>query len=233
MMVELIESVELQGIELFAGLPPDELADLAGLLRRTKVPAGTTLISAQVLGEAVYIVVEGSVRVQLTRESGNEIILALLGPGDIVGEMSLLTGHGRSANVITREETTLLWMERRTFLDALTRVPGFCRNLVFTLSRRLQAANERFHALAALDVTGRVARQILELAARYGRSVPGEGTQIVFPVTQGELAEMIGATRERVNPIMVRLRRAEVIAVDSEARITVLRPESLSELCRL
>ena len=232
-MVEAIDSVELQGFELFSGLPPDELHELANLLRRTKVPAGTTLISAQVLGEAVYIVVEGSVRVQLSRESGNDIILALLGPGDIVGEMSLLTGHGRSANVITREITTLRWMERRAFLDALVRMPGFCRNLVFTLSRRLQLANERFHALAALDITGRVACQLLDLAERYGRLLPGEGTQIVFPLTQGELAEMIGATRERVNPIMVRLRRAGVIAVDPESRITLRRPESLTELCRL
>ena len=233
MMVETIDAVELMDFELFAGLPTAELDDLAGLLRRTKVPAGTTLMSAHVLGEAVYIVVEGSVRVQLTRESGNEIILAILGPGDIVGEMSLLTGHGRSANVVTRQETTLLWMERRTFLDSLVRLPSFCRNLVFTLSRRLHLANDRFHALAALDVTGRVACQLLELADRYGRAIPGEGIQILFPLTQGELAEMIGATRERVNQIMVRLRRAGVIAVDSESRITLKRTDALTDLCRL
>jgi CRP/FNR family cyclic AMP-dependent transcriptional regulator len=232
-MIGLIEALDLKALELFSGLPEDELDALAALFRRATVPAGTVLISAQGLGEAVYIVVSGSVRIQISQESGNEIILALLGPGDIVGEMSLLTGRGRSANVITREETSVLWLERRAFLDSLLRIPRFCRNLVLALSRRLQAANERFHALAALDVTGRVARQLLELAERYGRQVPGDGTQIVFPVTQGELAEMIGATRERVNPIMVRLRKAGVISVDSESRIAVHRPDALADLCRL
>lgn len=232
-MIELIEAIDLRSLELFSGLPDAELHALAALLRRTKVPAGTMLISAHALGESVYVVLSGSVRVQLTRESGSEIILALLGPGDIVGELSLLTGRGRSANVVTREETTLLWMERRAFLDSLLRAPRFCRNLVLTLSRRLQLANERFQALAALDVTGRVARQILELADRYGRPTANGGREILFAVTQGEIAEMIGATRERVNPVMVRFRKSGVLSVDAESHITVLRPDALSELCRV
>lgn len=232
-MIESIESTELKELPLFAGLPEEKLQEISGFVRRTTVPAGTILISAQVPGEAVYFVVEGSVKVQLVRESGVELTLALLGPGDIVGEMSLVTGRGRSAHVITRESTTLLWMDRRAFLKALELAPGLSRNLITELSSRLQVANERFQALATLDVTGRVARQILELAERYGRTVPGEGIHVVFPVTQGEIAEMIAATRERVNQIMVRMKRAGVFSVDEASRITVLRADVLAELCRL
>ena len=126
--------------------------EISGFVRRTTVPAGTILISAQVPGEAVYFVVEGSVKVQLVRESGVELTLALLGPGDIVGEMSLVTGRGRSAHVITRESTTLLWMDRRAFLKALELAPGLSRNLITELSSRLQVANERFQALAEAKV---------------------------------------------------------------------------------
>jgi CRP-like cAMP-binding protein len=232
-MIESIEFAELKDLPLFAGVPDEELNRVAGFIRRTTVPAGTVLISAQVPGEAVYFIVAGSVKVQLLRESGVELTLALLGPGDVVGEMSVVTGRGRSAHVLTREETVLLWMERRSFLKALDLSPSLARNLVRELSHRLQVANDRFQSLAMLDVTGRVSRQILELAERYGRAVPGEGIHIVFPVTQGEIAEMIAATRERVNQIMVRLKRAGVFTVDAHSLITVHRPEVLAELSRL
>jgi CRP/FNR family cyclic AMP-dependent transcriptional regulator len=231
-MIDAIEATELKELPLFAGLPEEELHTVAGFVRRTVVPAGTILISAQVPGEAVYFVIQGSVKVQLFRENGVEITLALLGPGDIVGETSLVTGRGRSAHVITRESTTLLWMERRAFLRSLELSPMLSRNLISESGKRLQMANERFLALATLDVTGRVARQILELAERYGKPVPGVGIHIIFPVTQGELAEMIAATRERVNQILVRLKRAGVFSVDEQSRMTVHRADVLDELCR-
>ena len=232
-MIDAVDTAELKEIQLFADLPERELQLLAGLVRRTTVPAGTLLITAPVPGEAVYFIVEGSVKVQLVSESGVELTIALLGPGEMVGEMSLVSGHGRAANVITREETTLVWLERRAFLRSIDLAPGLVRNLLRELSLRLEAANERLQALGTLDVTGRVARQVLELADRHGRPVPGRGIQIPLPVTQGEIAEMIAATRERVNQIMVRLKKAAILSVDPEGRITVHRPDVLADLSRL
>jgi len=231
-MIEAIEITELRELPLFAGLSEDELLAAAEVVRRTTVPAGTVLISAEIPGEAIYFILDGSVRVQVLRENGSEITLTLLGPGDVVGEMSLVHRNGRSAWVITRKETTLLWMERKAFQRLLELSPHLARNLVQDLSARLQAANERLLSIATLDVTGRVARIILELAERYGKPVPGEGVHIFFPVTQGEIAEMIGATRERVNQIMVRLKKAGVFSIDAEWRITVHRPGILAELSR-
>jgi len=229
----MVATSELTELRIFSNLPERELDAIAGFVRRTAVAAGTMLISAQVPGDAVYFVVEGSVKLQLVRESGVELTLALLGPGDIVGEVGLMTGKPTASHAITREQTTLLWMERREFLKALELSPTFARNLATELSLRLLTSYERFQALATLDVTGRVARQILELAERYGKPVPGEGIHIVFAVTQGEIAELIAATRERVNQIMVRLKRAGVFSVDEHSRILVHRADVLDELCRL
>lgn len=231
-MIEAIEATELSDFPLFAGLRPEELQHDAELIRRTTVPAGTILITSELAGEAIYFIVEGSARVQVLRESGVELTLALLGPGDIVGEMSLITGRGRSSWVSTRKETTLLWMERKVFWRLLERSPQLSHNLIVELIARLRAAHDRELAITTLDVTGRVARLILDLAERYGRPVPGEGIHIAFPVTQGEVAEMIAATRERVNQIMVHLKRSGVFAIDSEWRITVLRPDILADLSR-
>jgi len=231
-MIEAIEIAELKGLALFSGLSEDELHSSAEAVRRTTVPAGTVLISAEIPGEAIYFIIDGSVRVQVLRENGSEITLSLLGPGDMVGEMSLVHRNGRSAWVITRKETTLLWMERKAFQRLLEVSPNLARNLVHELSARLQAANERLLSIATLDVTGRVARMILELAERYGRPVPGEGVHIDFAVTQGEIAEMIAATRERVNQIMVRLKKAGVFSIDADWRITVHRPDILADLSR-
>lgn len=232
-MVASVEVNELADLQLFAGLGEGELQAIAGLLHRVTVPPGTLLLSAPVPGEAVYFIVEGSVKVQLASESGVELTIALLGPGEMVGEMSLVTGRGRSANVVTREETALLWMQRKSFLDALDLFPSLSRSLIRQLSARLQAANDRLQALSTLDVTGRVSRQILELADRYGKPGAGGAIRIPFPVTQGEIAEMIAATRERVNQIMVRLKKVGLFAVDPEGRITVHRADVLAELCRL
>lgn len=231
-MIEAIGLAELRRLALFSGLSEDELLAAAEVVRRTTVPAGTVLISAELPSAAIYFVLDGSVRVQVLRENGAEITLTLLGPGDVVGEMSLVHENGRSARVITRKETTLLWMERRAFERLLELSPHLARNLVHELSARLQSANERLLSIATLDVTGRVARLILELAERYGKPVPGEGVHIFFPVTQGEIAEMIAATRERVNQIMVRLKKSGVFSIDADCRITVHRPDVLADLSR-
>src|SRR3978361_1842238 len=90
-------------LELFQGLAPEELAELNGLLRFWSGPAGTPFIAAEQPGEAVYVLLEGTVKIYVTRADGREVILAFLGRGDTVGEMSLVDSSGRSANVVTTQ----------------------------------------------------------------------------------------------------------------------------------
>lgn len=226
-----VEPEDLIRFSLFEGLDQDDLDELASRMRRTSFPSGTRMLSAQQPGEAVYLLEEGAVKIQLDRADGSETTLALLGPGDTVGEMSLLDHHGRSANVVTHEDSVCLWMDRRTFLDSVDSMEGLSRNIVHQLSQRLRAANQQILALSTLDVAGRLARQLLTFVSQYGEET-SEGVLIPFSLTQSELAGMVGATRERVNRVVVQLKRDGVLSVDSSYRITVHEIEPLAELCR-
>ena len=226
-----IEPQDLIRFSLFEGLTDREREELAGRMRRTTFPSGTRVLSAQQPGEAVYLLEKGAVKIQLDREDGSETTLALLGPGDTVGEMSLLDHHGRSANVVAHEDTTCLWMDRTAFLETVEAVPVLSRNIVQQLSDRLRSANQQILALSTLDVAGRLARQILTFVSRYGETTE-DGIFIPFSLTQSDLAGMVGATRERVNRVMVTFKKKEILSVDSQYRITVHRQQPLAEMCR-
>jgi len=222
----------LAEIALFRGLPPERLRRLNDQLHKKSVPAGTNMITAEQPGEVVYILLEGTVKILIEQMDGREVILAFLGAGDTVGEMSLVDSAGRSANVMTMEKCTFLWMDRNTFHDLLKNVPEFTQNLVRMLSSRLRMANEQIQSLSSLDVAGRLARQILAFAERYGQEEPGQGVRIPLRLTQSDLAELVGASRERVNQVMVDFRQKGYLAVDSAHRILVHQAQELARLCR-
>jgi CRP/FNR family cyclic AMP-dependent transcriptional regulator len=222
----------LAEISLFKGLPADRLRRLNEALHKKSVPAGTNMITAEQPGEVVYVLLEGTVKILIEQLDGREVILAFLGAGDTVGEMSLVDSAGRSANVMTMEKCTFLWMDRNTFQDLLKNVPEFTQNLVRMLSGRLRMANEQIQSLSSLDVAGRLARQILAFAERYGQDEPGGSTRIPLRLTQSDLAELVGASRERVNQVMVDFRQKEYLSVDSSHRILVHKVQDLTRLCR-
>ena len=231
LLTTVVEPNALAEIPLFRGLPPERLKRLSESLRKKTVPAGTNMITADQPGEVVYVLLEGTVKILIEQMDGREVILAFLGAGDTVGEMSLVDSAGRSANVMTMEKCTFLWMDRATFQDLLRHVPEFAQNLVRLLSSRLRMANEQIQSLSSLDVAGRLARQILAFAERYGAPSDG-GTQISLRLTQTDLAELVGASRERVNQVMVDLRQKGLLSVDSGHHVLVHRPQELARLCR-
>jgi CRP/FNR family cyclic AMP-dependent transcriptional regulator len=244
----VVDPGTLVEIPLFRGLPAERLKKLAEMLRKKTVPAGTNMITADQPGEVVYVLLEGTVKILIEQMDGREVILAFLGAGDTVGEMSLVDSSGRSANVMTMEKCTFLWMDRSTFQELLRNVPEFAQNLVRLLSSRLRMANEQIQSLSSLDVAGRLARQILAFAERYGEPGDGEeagdgsraaaaaeppekGTRISLRLTQTDLAELVGASRERVNQVMVDFRQKGYLSVDSGHHILVHDPQSLARFC--
>jgi len=230
----LPDPAQLAEFPLFKGLPADRLKKLNDLMHKKTVPADTNMITAEQPGEVVYVIVEGTVKILVEQMDGREVILAFLGAGDVVGEMSLVDSAGRSANVMTMERCSFLWMDRATFQDCLRNVPEFAQNLVRLLSLRLRMANEQIQSLSSLDVAGRLSRQILAFAERYGRktAADGGGTLIPLRLTQTDLAELVGASRERVNQVMVDFRQRAFLTVDSTHRILVHKPDALAKLCR-
>jgi CRP/FNR family cyclic AMP-dependent transcriptional regulator len=214
---------------LFRDLTLEQLSRLNDLLRRRTFPAGTNLISAEEPGEVVYVVLDGTVKIYVTHSDGNDVIIAFGGPGDIEGEMSVLdnVASGRSANIVTQEQTTVLWLDRVNFQECLRTMPAITYNLVRILSDRLRLANERIQALCALDVYGRVARQILSFAGQYGKRGPDGAVTIPIRLTQSDIASLVGATRERVNQVMTAFKQRGYVSVDRNYRITVHNPEAL------
>lgn len=218
-------------LDLFQGLAPEQLAELNGLLRSQTVQAGTHFITAEQPGEVVYVLLEGTVKIYVTRSDGREVILAFLGPGDTVGEMSLVDSAGRSANVVTTEPSRLLWMDRPTFQACLRTLTPLANNLVRLLANRLRFANEQILALCTLDVPGRVARQILAMADRYGSRQASGDVRIPLRLTQSDLAEIVGASRERVNQVIVDFKHRGFISVDPDHRIRVHDRAELARYC--
>lgn len=225
-----IDPTTLSEISLFRGLPSERLKRLSQILRKKTVPAGTNMITAEQPGEVVYVILEGTVKILIEQMDGREVILAFLGAGDTVGEMSLVDSAGRSANVMTMEKCTLLWMDRVAFQDLLKHSNEFAQNLVKLLASRLRMANEQIQSLSSLDVAGRLARQLLAFRDRYGVDT-ADGTLVPLRLTQSDLAELVGASRERVNQVMVDFRNKGYVTVDSSHRVVVHKPADLARLC--
>jgi CRP/FNR family transcriptional regulator, cyclic AMP receptor protein len=219
-MPALADSNALADIPLFENLTCTQLEFVNGLVRKRQFPSGSSVISAETPGEVVYVILSGTVKIKADQPDGREVIIAILGPGEVVGELSLIDSVERSADVITQEESTVLWMDRRVFDALLESVPQVSLNLLRILSRRVRMATEQVRALCTLDVYGKVARQLLVFADQYG--VPtASGVQIPLRLTQTDLAGMVGASRERVNQAVVNLRDRNLISVDTSYRTTV------------
>ncbi|MCB0217234.1 MAG: Crp/Fnr family transcriptional regulator [Caldilineae bacterium] len=223
-MTARIEISTLRDMELFRGLDAEALERVAGLLHQSRFSAGHYIMSAEQPGEVVYVIREGTVKVLLVQDDGSEVILSFLGAGDTVGEMSLLDSSGRSASVLTLEPTSALWMDRQAFFDCMRELPALNFSLLRLLARRLRLANARIRVAASLDVAGRVAYQLLTFADQYGVAVP-QGTRIPLRITQSDLGDLVGASRESVNKALKPLKggdgRSGAISVDARYRITV------------
>ncbi len=226
-----IDTVALQEIELFRGLSPDQLSQVKGWLYSRVFPAGANIITAEQPGEVVYIIQSGTLKIHIEQADGADVVLAILGPGDVVGEISLIDSAGRSASVVTLEESRLLWIGGQAFQECLRTIPLFSQNLVRILAGRVRLANELIQALATLDVNGRVARQMLAFAEKYGYSGTNGDVLIPIRLTQGDIADLVGASRKRVNQVMVMFKQLGYITVDERGRITVHNRKALAQLC--
>jgi CRP/FNR family cyclic AMP-dependent transcriptional regulator len=222
----VIDADALGRIPLFEGLPRSEITRLLGHLHEKPFPAGTNILFAEQPGEAVYVILSGSVKVHASRPDGTEVVLAVLGAGEVLGEMSAADSLGRSASVVALEETDLLWMDRRTFRASVDSSTILARNLAEILSKRVRLANARLISLASLDVPGRVASELLSLAREYGQVTP-EGVRIPMRLTQADLAALVGASRVSVNQALGQFRKRELVSIGKDGRVSLRDEEAL------
>ncbi len=231
-MIAQADPSMLAGLALFRGLSEKQLAWLAERLHYKVFPPGANIMIAEQPGEVVYFVLSGTLKIHIEQAGGADVILAILGRGDTVGEMSLIDSAGRSASVLTLEETALLWMDSSTFQQALRENPEMALNLVRIMAARVRLANELVQALATLDVYGRVARQLLAFADKYGQEGSDGHSCIPICLTQRDIADLVGASRKRVNQVMVSFKSQELISVDADGRVTIHHREGLARYCR-
>jgi CRP/FNR family transcriptional regulator, cyclic AMP receptor protein len=216
---------------LFEGLTTEQLETIRQHMRRKTFPAGTNIVSAEQPGDVLFIILSGTVKVQVEQLDGTEVILAVLGAGQSIGEMSITDRLVRSASVLTLDESTLAWMDRATFAGYQQLFPRLLLNVAVILSNRLRVANAQIQALATQDVYGRVARQILSLADAYGKDDGRGGCLIPLRLTQGDFASLVGASRVRVNQALVLFKDQNYISVDAGHRITVHNADALAARC--
>lgn len=220
---------ELARMPLFRALPPSRIEEIQLHLHATSFPSGTNILTVEQPGEVAYIIRSGAVKVHVEQREGSDVILAILGPGEVLGEMSVVDRLSRSANVVTMEPAILLWIERAILWHLLETTPTLARNLIEILSRRLRQTNAQVQALATLDVYGRIARQLLVFAETYGERNPDGSVTIPFRLSQSDLAGLTGASRVRVNQVFVDFKQRILIDVDRRYRITLHNQSALAE----
>src|SRR5262245_31647444 len=165
--------------------------------------------------DAAYLILAGTVKVHVEESDGTEVLLAILGPGELLGEVSLLDGRTPSATVTTLDHTDCLSMEFPVFREAIRTVPMLAFNFARTLAARLRLCNNQIQALASLNVENRVARQIMAFADRYGEPQPGGAIHIPIRLTQSDISHLIGASREQTNRVLVSYRTRGFLSVDT------------------
>lgn len=208
--------VVLRNVPLFAGLNEGELERLSRVCGRKRAERGEFVVRAGESTDSLYILLTGRAKVTNSDEEGREIILAMLGPGESFGEMGLIDGSPRSADVVALEASELLVLGKDEFQRCMKDNFQVALKLMQVLVRRLREADRKIESLALLDVYGRVARLLLEMAEL------DDGKRIVKrKISKQDMARMIGASREMVSKVVRDLELSGYIAYEGD-RIVIL-----------
>jgi CRP/FNR family transcriptional regulator, cyclic AMP receptor protein len=215
----------LRRVPLFAELSADELERIARVAVPRSYPKGVRVLHEGDQGDACYIVRTGDLRVTREHPDGRAIALATLGPGDIFGELAMLDGAARSASVEALTDCELLALPAADVRSLLRSSAEITTKLVIALTRRLRESNERISRQSFQTVPSRVAGVLSQLIAE---EAPADGREgITIRMTQADLAQLAGTSRESVSRFLATLERAGVVLC-GRGRVTVLEPSRLS-----
>jgi CRP/FNR family transcriptional regulator, cyclic AMP receptor protein len=214
----------LRRVPLLASLTELQIETLAGASARRAFPKGRMIVAEGEPSQSLYILLSGRAKVQRSDSEGKEVILAVLGPGEFFGEMSLIDDAPRSASVITIESCDFMAIQKETFKHMLQHSPEMCQLIMRSLVRRLREADKKIETLALLDVYGRVARVLLDFS-----ELVGEERIVKGKLPRQEIAKMIGASREMVSRVMKGLEVEGYIVPKPEGKL-ILREKLSSYL---
>jgi CRP/FNR family transcriptional regulator, cyclic AMP receptor protein len=212
----------LQKCILFAALDEKGRHELTAYAHARSFAAGESICRLGDRGDTMMAVTLGTVRVSLPSAKGKELILADLPPGELLGEIALLDGRPRSANAIALTNCELVILERRDVLPFLERNPAACLRLMEMLCERIRRSDERLYDIAFFDLPVRLAKTLLHCVRQ------GEG-EMKLSLSQHELAELAGGTRENVNRCLRGWQRQGILDLKDRWTI-ILKPDALSDL---
>lgn len=213
----------LQSVPLFGSLSAAEIEQILGQTLLRRVERGRLILRKGDPPSGMLVVLHGSVRVAATAADGREVTFGVLGAGQFLGEISLLDGAPRSADVTALEDCVLLVVERAGFLGLIRNNPDLSLKLVGELCRRLRRANLAYEDLALLDLPGRIGKLLLGLPQQTTLA----GRRISFRLSQADLGRLVGGSREKVNR-QLRLWEQQGVIARERGHLVILLPETLA-----
>ncbi|MGI9417260.1 MAG: Crp/Fnr family transcriptional regulator [Geminicoccaceae bacterium] len=210
---------------LLAQLDDSALDRLLAVASERRFTNGQVIFQKGEPGTSMMAVLGGRVRISAYSEDGREIILNMVDPGQLFGEIAILDGKERSADATAMGKTELLILDRRDFLPFLEQNPKIAVQLIEVLCGRLRHTSEMVESIAFLDFGARLARLLVQMSGHYGKETE-DGLLIDFKISQADLGNLIASTRESVNRQLSAWTQEGVIAID-QGKITILDQESL------
>jgi CRP/FNR family transcriptional regulator, cyclic AMP receptor protein len=212
----------LECMPLFRDLAREDLAALAATVRTQRYRRGDLIFRQGDPGDGLYVVLSGRVRIWTTGNGGGEAILATLRPNEFFGALALLDGAPRSASATAVAATQTLTVPRERFRQLIDVDPAIRDHVIVQLTKEIRRLTTHVEELHFLDIAGRLAARLVRLAEEQGAPASGEEITLDGPITQGELAAMVGSTRQSVNKLLgwlvddglVRLDRDAIVILD-------------------
>ncbi|MBF0971694.1 MAG: Crp/Fnr family transcriptional regulator [Actinomyces graevenitzii] len=217
-------------IPLFERMSPEEREELRGMMSQTTLRRGEVLFNEGDSGDRLYILLTGKVKLGHTSVDGRENLLAVLGPGEIVGELTLFDPGPRSATATAVATTELLALEHNQLMGFIDSHPTLAKDMLRALAVRLRLTNIALADLVFSDVPGRVAKALLDLAERFGAPTE-DGIHVPHDLTQEELAQLVGASRETINKSLAEFSSRGWIRLEGRA-VTLIDVERLKRRAR-
>lgn len=183
---------------MFATMNPDETRTLFESMRRVDLSRGDVIFREGEQGDRLYVIGEGKIKLGRRSGDGRENLLSILGPGEMFGELSLFDPGPRTATASSVAEGVVYELDHEQLIQWIEQHPSVAKHLLQALAQRLRRTNETLADLVFSDVPGRVAKALLDLANRFGERT-SEGVRVAHDLTQEELAQLVGASRETVN----------------------------------
>jgi CRP/FNR family cyclic AMP-dependent transcriptional regulator len=216
---------------LFEALDAEGASALRAEMHRVDIGRGERLFGEGDIGDKLYVVLEGKIKLTRTAADGRENLLSVIGPGEMFGELSLFDPRPRTQTATALTDTRLAALDHQALRDRVTGRPDMALHLLRALAQRLRRTNEVMTDLVFTDVPGRVAKALLDLADRFGVQRP-DGLQVNHDLTQEELAQLVGASRETVNKALADFAGRGWIQLSAKS-VLLVDPDRLRRRARL